>query len=93
MNVMDKLSLVIDTILFIIIIIIIISSSISSSSIIMIIIIITVIIIINCDNRRIETHQLLITSLHPDDQTQPTFEMTPGFKLFTVVCMYLVKSN
>ena len=22
--------------------------------------------------------------VHPDDQTQPTFEMTPGFKLFTV---------
>ena len=21
--------------------------------------------------------------VHPDDQTQPTFEMTPGFKLFT----------
>ena len=23
--------------------------------------------------------------VHPDDQTQPTFEMTPGFKSFTVV--------
>ena len=22
--------------------------------------------------------------VHPDDQTQPTFEMTPGFKLFTI---------
>ena len=22
--------------------------------------------------------------VHPDDQTQPTFEMTPGFKSFTV---------
>ena len=22
--------------------------------------------------------------VHPDDQTQPTFEMTPGFKPFTV---------
>ena len=22
--------------------------------------------------------------IHPDDQTQPTFEMTPGFKPFTV---------
>ena len=21
--------------------------------------------------------------VHPDNQTQPTFEMTPGFKLFT----------
>ena len=23
--------------------------------------------------------------IHPDDQTQPTFEMTPGFKPFTVL--------
>ena len=23
--------------------------------------------------------------VHPDDQTQPTFEMTPEFKLFTVI--------
>ena len=23
-------------------------------------------------------------NVHPDDQTQPTFEMTPGFKPFTV---------
>ena len=22
--------------------------------------------------------------VHPDDQTQPTFEMTPGFKTFTI---------
>ena len=22
--------------------------------------------------------------IHPDDQTQPTFEMTPGFKPFTL---------
>ena len=22
--------------------------------------------------------------VHPDDQTQPTFEMTPGFKPFTL---------
>ena len=22
--------------------------------------------------------------IHPDDQTQPTFEMTPGFKPFTI---------
>ena len=67
----------------------------------------------NCDNRRIETHQLLITRLkkmttaqvvetsatvnnnspiqdyiHPDDQTQTTFEMTPGFKPFTVSQSY-----
>ena len=23
--------------------------------------------------------------IHPDDQTQPTFEMTPGFKPFTIM--------
>ena len=23
--------------------------------------------------------------IHPDDQTQPTFEMTPGFKPFTEI--------
>ena len=27
---------------------------------------------------------------HPDDQTQPTFEMTPGFKPFTVLHTTLV---
>ena len=26
--------------------------------------------------------------VHPDDQTQPTYEMTPGFKPFTVVLMF-----
>ena len=29
--------------------------------------------------------------VHPDDQTQPTFEMTPGFKPFTIIkvsCSY-----
>ena len=25
--------------------------------------------------------------VHPDDQTQPTFEMTPGFKPFTKLVM------
>ena len=25
--------------------------------------------------------------VHPDDQTQPTFEMTPGFKPFTMLCL------
>ena len=29
--------------------------------------------------------------VYPDDQTQPTFEMTPGFKPFTIIV--LVKSN
>ena len=27
--------------------------------------------------------------VHPDDQTQPTFEMTPGFKPFTVIRNFL----
>ena len=26
----------------------------------------------------------ILDYVHPDDQTQPTFEMTPGFKPFTV---------
>ena len=26
--------------------------------------------------------------VHPDDQTQPTFEMTPGFKPFTILNSY-----
>ena len=25
--------------------------------------------------------------VHPDDQTRPTFEMTPGFKPFTVLAI------
>ena len=28
--------------------------------------------------------------VHPNDQTQPTFEMTPGFKPFTVIYIYIV---
>ena len=31
--------------------------------------------------------------IHPDDQTQPTFEMTPGFKPFTVSQLLLVKTK
>ena len=27
--------------------------------------------------------------VHPDDQTQPTFEMTPGFKPFTIILLFL----
>ena len=27
--------------------------------------------------------------VHPDDQTQPTFEMTPGFKPFTVTLVLI----
>ena len=28
--------------------------------------------------------------VHPDDQTQPTFEMTPGFKPFTALLLVVV---
>ena len=28
--------------------------------------------------------------VHPNDQTQPTFEMTPGFKPFTIVIIILI---
>ena len=28
--------------------------------------------------------------VHPEDQTQPTFEMTPGFKPFTVILSEIV---
>ena len=32
--------------------------------------------------------------VHPDDQTQPTFEMTPGFKPFTTAKnIHLLSSN
>ena len=27
--------------------------------------------------------------VHPDDQTQPTFEMTPGFKPFTTLLLII----
>ena len=30
--------------------------------------------------------------VHPDDQTQPTFEMTPGFKPFTVTQIVIFKT-
>ena len=32
----------------------------------------------------VETPVSIQDYVHPDDQTQPTFEMTPGFKPFTV---------
>ena len=31
--------------------------------------------------------------LHLDDQTQPTFEMTPGFKPFTIKLIMQIVSN
>ena len=31
--------------------------------------------------------------IHPDDHTQPTNEMTPGFKPFTTKCSALIMSS
>ena len=31
--------------------------------------------------------------VHPDDQTQPTFEMTPGLKPFTVFILSIQRRN
>ena len=31
--------------------------------------------------------------VHPDDQTQPTFDMTPGFKPFTVNLSFKLKKE
>ena len=28
--------------------------------------------------------------VHPDDQTQPTFEMTPGFKPFAMIIIMII---
>ena len=33
----------------------------------------------------VNNNSLIQDYVHPDDQTQPTFEMTPGFKPFTVL--------
>jgi len=33
----------------------------------------------------VNNNRLIQDYVHPDDQTQPTFGMTPGFKPFTVV--------
>ena len=32
-------------------------------------------------------------NVHPDDQTQPTYEMTPEFKPFTVLTIIINKNN
>ena len=52
-------------------------------------------------NRKMSTAQVVETSVtvnnnspiqdyvHPDDQTQPTFEVTPGFKTFQLYQHYL----
>ena len=31
--------------------------------------------------------------VHPDDQTQPTFETTPGFKPFTIMIIIIYSAN
>ena len=31
--------------------------------------------------------------VHPDDHTQPTYEMTPGFKPFTTTNMFLCENE
>ena len=54
-------------------------------------------------NRKMITAQVVETSVtvnnnspiqdyvHPDDQTQPTFEKTPGFKPFTIILLLLLE--
>ena len=34
----------------------------------------------------VNNNSLIQDYVHPDDHTQPTYEMTPGFKLFTIFC-------
>ena len=35
----------------------------------------------------LNNNSLIQDYVHPDDHTQPTYEMTPGFKLFTIFCI------
>ena len=35
--------------------------------------------------RNVNNNSPIQDYVHPDDQTQPTFEMTPGFKPFTMI--------
>ena len=39
------------------------------------------------------TEHKYIDYVHPDDQTQHTFEMTPGLKPFTITCVSLSWSH
>ena len=39
-------------------------------------------------NRTVNNNSPIQDYVHLDDQTQPTFEMTPGFKPFTVVLLF-----
>ena len=36
----------------------------------------------------VNNNSLIQDYVHPDDNTQPTYEMTPGFKPFTVQFLY-----
>ena len=39
----------------------------------------------------VNNNSLIQDYVHPDDQTQPTFEMTPGFKpLFLFILFYFI---
>ena len=38
-------------------------------------------------NNNVHNNNVHNNNVHPDDQTQPTFEMTPGFKPFTVLVL------
>ena len=35
----------------------------------------------------VNNNSLIQDYVHPDDHTQPTYEMTTGFKLFTIFCI------
>ena len=35
----------------------------------------------------VNNNSLIQDYVHPKDHTQPTYEMTPGFKLFTIFCI------
>ena len=41
----------------------------------------------------VNNNSLIQDYVHPDDQTQPTFEMTPGFKPFTVLVCFLTEGT
>ena len=40
----------------------------------------------------VNNNSLIQDYVHPDDHTQPTYEMTPGFKLFTIFCIVFLEA-
>ena len=40
----------------------------------------------------VNNNSLIQDYVHPDDHTQPTYEMTPGFKLFTIFCIVSIEA-